>query len=60
MSSCKGCIYSGFCDVQMLGTTYGCPCGNCIVKSMCNNNICKEFNDYYKDRFGFDDEEYTK
>lgn len=56
--SCKGCMKSGFCDPQMNGTTIDCPCGNCIVKVMCTENICERYNEFYFGIFNFNHEEF--
>jgi hypothetical protein len=58
--SCKGCIKSGFCDLQMNGTTYDCPCNQCLVKMVCQVEICDELNKYYKDFFNFNHEDYKE
>lgn len=57
--TCKGCIKSGFCDLQMNNTTRGCPCKECLVKAMCTINICKEMNDVYFKIFNFNHEDYV-
>ncbi len=56
--SCKGCVKSGFCDLQMNNTTDGCPCKSCIIKMICTINICKEMNDVYFKIFNFNHEDY--
>ena len=33
---CKGCaVYTDYCYVVWPGKNHGCPCQNCIVKTMC-------------------------
>ena len=55
---CKGCLKSGFCDLQMNGTTGDCPCDICIVKPVCDVKICEDMNEFYKKRFGFEHEDF--
>jgi hypothetical protein len=36
-----------------------CPCQNCVVRMICEE-MCDDFNNYYKSIFGFDHEDSEK
>jgi hypothetical protein len=54
MTTC--CKRSGFCDIQMNGSTIQCPCLKCLIKPICET-ICDDLNNYYRSIFHFDHEE---
>lgn len=56
--TCGGCMKSGFCDLQMNGTTSNCPCKDCILKIICATDICEGLNDFYLNIFKFDHEDF--
>ena len=46
--TCKGCVSNDWCGLPHDSSEKlinQCPCGTCIVKSMCNTELC---NDYRK------------
>jgi hypothetical protein len=56
--SCEFCRKSGACDIQMLNVTTNCPCSECVIKMICTTKICKDLNEYHKEIFHFDHEDY--
>jgi hypothetical protein len=49
---CKTCQTSYYCDLIKLGDTKGCPCKECIIKTMCDE-ACELFEDFYESKIGF-------
>lgn len=45
MSVCKGCFIIKDCDTYIMDSPYIdiCPCTKCLVKMICQVNICEEY-----------------
>jgi hypothetical protein len=43
LKECEGCIQDPPCIVQHYKREEDCPCKECLVKTMCENNVCQVF-----------------
>ena len=45
LTKCYGCSVITSCDMFQMDTfyVYGCPCRECLVKMVCEDDICEEY-----------------